>query len=210
MPLKDRLCSVEESMVKKFYFRFTMYGWATIVIDEAHGDLLINSDWGKWCHTWGGGPKNWGAPTFSEFLKSTNPSYIAEKLGYGIETMTMDVDAVELEMKKHIIKRRREGFDITPTQFSASQKEHTRELWEETLEFTEALRSDEGYARHCLITPAMDKEFPIIEEWLTYKPTTEHKFLSDELLPVFLSYLRGEIRGKPSRANSKTSGDRPN
>lgn len=195
--LRDRLRSVEESVVKKFYFRFTHYGWATIVIDDAHGDLLINSDWGKWSHTWGGGPKHWGTPTFTDFLCGTNPWYIAEKLGYGIETMETDVDAMAIEMKKSIIRSRIEGFAIPfNSLYMPSQKEVARELWDETMEFIQALREDEGHARYCCVTEAMNKEFEDLSEWFVYRPQPSFTFLREQLLPVFLSYLRGELDDK--------------
>jgi hypothetical protein len=195
--LSERIVSVVESLVHKYYFRFDMYGWATFVVDGHHGDLLINSDWGKWCHTWGGGPKSWGSPTFIEFLKSTNPDYLANKLGYDTETEEIDAEATRRKMKQHIINRRLEGVCFEVDDFpKPTAKEATRLLWQDMMEFCDALAEDQHFAQYCLVSDALGKEFECMSEWIEHRYTGRHVFLTEQLLPTFLGYLRGDFDGK--------------
>lgn len=188
--LKERLVSVTETMVKKYYFRFSEYGWATIVVDDAHGDLLINSDWGKWCHTWGGGPRSWGYPTFTEFLVSASPDYLANKLGYETETRERDVEATRKRLKD-------QSFELMNHQ--KIDKVLYDELNSDIDEFCEAYEEDESFAVYNKTTELMNEWFDCIHEWFEYRTTYRHAFLIEELLPVFLAYLKGELSNERER-----------
>lgn len=72
-------------------FKYTLrniFGYHVIMIDDEYGDLFIASDRGAFKHWWGVTGR--GTPTLREFLVSTSPSYIADKLSYGLSRWDPD------------------------------------------------------------------------------------------------------------------------
>lgn len=60
-----------------------VWGFHTIMIDDTFGDLLVSSDQGSFKHWWGEVGR--GTKTLREFLVDTSPSYIEDKLSYGLD-----------------------------------------------------------------------------------------------------------------------------
>lgn len=192
--LKDRITGVEKTTAERYHIRFDAFGWATIVISD-QGDMLINSDWGDWCYTWGGGPSYWGKKNFKEFLVSSSPDYLGAKLGYDRETNKLDIEATRKCLRGGIIQTRREnyGSSVMPLGPEEEGKAEARRLWEDVDVFCDALEEGQSYAYHCAISEEMNEFFPELYELLVYNHTPRFRMLIEELLPVFLNILEGEL-----------------
>lgn len=186
--LKDRVSSAYEAGtddVTKYYIRFEPFGWAVFYIDHPLGGLTITSDWGSWSYLWSGGPKQWGHPTFVDFLRDRASSgYLADKLSYGRTRHVPDDDATWKGMAEHIIERRRDR---------NIDKHEAREYWRAAKEFCHHLNDGIEAAYLNSEVDHLSGEFECLHEWVVSRTAPKVVFLREELLPTLLGYLRKEL-----------------
>lgn len=174
---------------------FDQGGWARFDIDSRLGALTISSDWGDWSHVWGGDPKTWGHPTFVEFLKDrASCHYLADKLYYGHNDRdVIDGDASKKPLRAKIVSARRE---------QTIDKWTARHLWDAVDEVTDELDgkpwSDSVWLVLREVTEefgdsTFDEFFPQIHEHIETEPHPRRVLLTKQILPLLISYLRGEI-----------------
>jgi hypothetical protein len=168
---------IEKSLVERYYLKED-WTYADIHISE-DGALFIRSDYGDYTYKWG----SFG-DSFKKFLISINNDYLINKLG-GVNSYIFDYDLTIKEIKKEIIKGRREGLD----------NEVVREIWNEIEELEYTSIKDIFYKI------IMDTQyFDIICDNDPYNIPCQESInpqLSSfikELWPNFIAYLKEEIK----------------
>lgn len=96
-----------------YHFRVTDQpgrgGWALATVNDATGELAIQSDWGSWSNRWGTSPQSLGVPTLTHFIGERGGAhYLADKLTSLEERSFLDADATVAEMRKRLCARRLE------------------------------------------------------------------------------------------------------
>lgn len=86
------------------------FGWANCTVNDATGELTIQSDWGNWSHRWGSDPGNLGAPNLTAFIGGRDDvDYLARKLqreGHAGQRWSAKLTARAL--RRHLCERRLE------------------------------------------------------------------------------------------------------
>jgi len=178
----------ESSVVNRYLFRFKPYSWAIFYIDHEWGGMTINSDWGSWSYNWAGGPTAWGRDTFLEFLQERSSSeYLADKLSYGRTREVPDGPATFASMSERIKELQRDGMN------SATAHDALADV----MRYSEVL-DDAGIdaAYHTDEAQALGEYFDSLHEWTEMKTAPKVVFLIEQMMPMFVGYLRGEV--KPS------------
>lgn len=177
----------ESECVNRYLFRFHPHGWAIFYVDHDWGGLTITSDWGSWSHIWGGGPAQWGRPTFLEFLSDRSScNYLADKLSYGRTRDVPDEKATAEGMKQYLVNlQEQEG--MTPDEMDRAVEAIER--------FTSTLGAD-GYdaAYNTDEAQVLGEYFDCLHEWIMTTTAPKVVFLLEQLLPVFIAHLNGELK----------------
>lgn len=214
--LRGQLAEVEERQTLTIFMTFKSHGWARFNIDGKLGALTIQSDWGDWQHVWGGGPGSWGHPTFTDFLKDrAGCHYLADKLYYGRDDRAViDGDETRKRLFEKILRARR-AEDIG--------KRTARDLWDAVEDVVDEIE-DRPWGDHVWVvwrdaceefgSIAFSEFFHDVHELICSRPHPRMTFLTEQLLPLMVSYLRGEIdgSGRPvaqSVADGHTSPEHP-
>lgn len=185
----------EGVVVDRYWLRFWDAGWAVVYLDR-WGIMTVTSEMGCWAHAWGGGPENWGAPTFEAFVRGADAEYLALKLSHGRKDSVPDPEATAKAMKEHV-----NGLHITPDEADT--------LGEQIDKFCDGLEYNEDVAYLSIRGECdeLNEEFDCIHEWIEYKPAPKFAWLRDQLLPVFLAYLRDELQVQKEDPNG-TQGEK--
>lgn len=109
--------------------------WAICTVNDATGELSIQSDWGNWSHRWGTDPKHLGSPTLTAFIADRSSChYLADKLSpsEGRQAARMfDAEATIAEFRGMVLERRREDAHRTRGRGGFLDRETARHLWDE-------------------------------------------------------------------------------
>lgn len=82
-PLKERLAGTIEGQARFYNFRFEPHGWAIFTVNDATGELHIQSDWGDYSYRWNTAALGHNA-TLTSFLRDAGASdYLVRKLFSG-------------------------------------------------------------------------------------------------------------------------------
>lgn len=83
-------------------------GWANCTVNDATGELSIQSDWGSWTHGWSPDPKVLGAPSLTAFIGSRGDvDYLARKLQReGRDGRRWSVAGTARALRRQLCKRR--------------------------------------------------------------------------------------------------------
>jgi hypothetical protein len=170
--LTDKIRSSVKGVVSRYRVYFENHGWAYMVVDEELGSLYIQSDWGNYAYTWGGGPKNWGNPSFVNFLLTCSPDYLAEKLTYTMDREEVDIEGTRKNLLEHAegtIKNTRKDCVIADINTFCDCMENG--------EPPELAMKDESLEQIFL-------EFDCLHEWILMKPKGWYQILRAELIPA--------------------------
>lgn len=173
----------ESESINRYRFLFA-HGWAIFYVDKAIGLLFVASDWGSWCYFWAGNLDLENKDAFLGFLKESDSSYLATKLFYGQQKEVPDAEKTWEVMATSILKKRLAG---------QLAKDFARLLWDTTREFCDNLDDSMEAAFISCDVYTLQEEFPCLQEWVVMRDSPGFVFLKDELLPIFLGCLRGEI-----------------
>jgi hypothetical protein len=168
-------------------FSFKHCGWAIFTLNDGTGEFSITSDWGNYSHRWNVNHLGGGA-TLTQFIANAGPEYIATKFSYekgeGFREQ-FDPDETFKALKKLIIDERRNY---------AIDKEETRELWDQLVEWGENHLLGATDPNQAIADLSWWEE---LNKWLDcpwdhfcWRPSGAYLFLTQRLLPFFQQYLR--------------------
>jgi hypothetical protein len=205
--MKIEIRNVDIGTALSIFMTFKPGGYALFLIDEQTGTLAIVSDWGKWQHMWGGGPRAWGTKTFVEFLAGRDAghcNYLTDKLHYGRTRMVIDGDATQtaLEARLREVGRMADD-DSTMIRYLADLRTLTHRLdGKDPNEFWHCWGEVDSALRDLL------RNEPIHECIETRWPSSM-TFLNEQILPAFVTYLQGYLDGKHASADQLSHPDQP-
>lgn len=160
---------------------FKPYGWATFVVNDAQGTLIVESDWGSYSYRWGRG--SWlgvDPPDLSAALANNfSLDYVATKL-FGGDYYVYDERATQAAWRRHVLGARRLG--------ELSRRE-ARIAWNhlDTLDFA----SEAGLINDCSHRDPL-AFFHAGEPWncVEHQIAPRYLTLKNQLLPLFREELR--------------------
>ena len=159
-------------------------GWAICTVNDATGELLIQSDWTEACgHRWH--VDHLGCPTLTEFLAQDRGGYYDYLVGKLLPPTRRDrfsPEATVKEMRRRVVKRRRDG-DL--------DRAVARELWDALGELTGHDDVHEFFAHLCEDTEYGDL-FDFGED-AREEPTSEATALTKIILPALVEACRREV-----------------
>jgi hypothetical protein len=187
-PLKLR--SVRRYAAESYHFTFDHWGWVTFIIDDALGELSVQSDWGCWGHRWNPdhlGPSHNGS--LKHFLSHSGRCYVANKLSYCMPTdqrEVPDLETTEEEIKKRILEARR-AREI--------DADDARDLWSDAEYTVSAYESGHDAAYHAM-SDELSNFLEDTWEYFATKDSPNLVILRERLLPFLQDELQKEFSGQ--------------
>ncbi len=181
--------------------------WAICTVNDATGELSIQSDFGNWSHRWGANPKHLGAPNLTAFIADRSSChYLADKLSPsdGRQAARMfDGEATVAEFRGMLIERRREDGQwgsrpATPYRSrSWLDRDTARTLWDELgrLDLDNADAFLRGYYEIEDATKFLTEE-PY--HHLASCPTPAYLVLLHGILPALVEACRARAEADPA------------
>jgi len=197
------LAATGVSTAVAYHFKCTNgMGWAICTINDATGELSVQSDWGTWAYRWnvralGESTTREGCQvTLEEFIGARDPygdpphygpsNYLADKLMPRDQRQEFSEDKTVDEILRRIIERRREEF---------IGADDARELYDAA----KALRSETDL-RDFVNRADEDAELP---QWafdrcedIRYAPTHVYFILRDVIIPALILAVRERLAKK--------------
>lgn len=181
---------IKKKQVEKYIVRKPGNWWALITLDNDHGDIAIQSDWGTWAYVWPYPGR--GDETLKQFLCRAGTGYIKNKFSYdqgGGENYWHKHETEKL-IKKDLLRLRREH---------ECDKEQAREIWEEVESAIENTDSWQHFVERMFDCEAAVKVYGH-ELWeslphkMGYQPRLEA--FMERCWPLFIAELKREIYGQ--------------
>ena len=160
-------------------------GWAICTVNDATGELLIQSDWTEACgHRWN--VNHLGCPTLTEFLAQDRGGYYDYLIGKLLPPDRRERFSAEetvKEMHRRIAQARREG-DLT--------RGAARDLWSDVGDL-EGYDDRDDFYRHLEDDTEYGKHFSNTFEDAREVPTREVVALETIILPALVKACRSEL-----------------
>lgn len=103
-----RLASVTRATTYRLTVDKPLGGWACCTVNDATGELTIQSDWGSWSHRWNVTALG-GGQTLTEFIsRDTSYDYLAHKLMSDDQARCFSPDRTLEHLRERLRERRRE------------------------------------------------------------------------------------------------------
>ncbi len=200
-PLVATVIEIETADSYRFQFQDSRCRWAIFTLNNATGELAIQSDAGQWAHRWsmhGFTEEERKSPKpLTMFLGKCGPEYVLDKLSYTQSKdleQVFDEQATRKAIQGKILELRREG-ELPAimarkawTELKTWMQDHSFENDVERMRAYDDLSID-------LTLKNLATTFHGYELWefFQYKPSHIHDFLYHDLLPFFRDYLNKEV-----------------
>lgn len=176
-------------------------GWAICTVNDATGELTIQSDWGCWSHRWNVAHLGGGA-TLTQFIADrpadrSGVHYLVGKLTSDRDRQ-IDEDATIADCLEVIIRRRREG-DLT--------KDEAREAWDWLVDSKGELAACDTSAtawQYSMPGEVHDALGGAVYECIREEPTTSARVLAESILPALVEACKAAA-GRPAAPAEATT-----
>ena len=182
------------------------FGWALCTINDATGELAIQSDWGSWSNRWD--IDHLGRPSLTHFIADRSDVwYLANKLTGSKERNAFDPDATVIAMRKVLVARRLEEgrcHNDRPSTletrvkrwFASFDEPLTAGIARECWDGLDQLRDCQSEDLFCERFFAVRGSAWITDEpWnhLEHEPTTGYMVLAHSILPALSAACRAQL-----------------
>ena len=171
------LRSVRVSQAIAYHFGFD-HGWAIFTVNDATGELNLQSDWGDYAYRWPARPESLGAENLTAFLVNAraDSDYVARKL-FGGDTTEFDADATAEALRDAIVSRRRKN---------EIDRDVARAAWDELARWGPSSYDD----FHNTPDEISEALYQSAYEYARTCSTGRFLFVRDFLIPLFVDHLR--------------------
>lgn len=192
------------------------FGWALATINDATGELNIQSDWGDFCHRWGHANFGGAGPTLTHFIAGRergwtdrdgtfyNDTYVADKLTSGDDgkrkRRQFSAAKTVATLRERIIEARKESANAARDRFPAHD---AREIWDHLGDIE---HEDNVEEFHRLLYDHADPHGIVVDsdvyESFVYEPTIGYLILRDAIVPALARACTEAIAARDNRAGA--------
>lgn len=184
-----------KTMAEAYSFRFEDgWGWVIFTVNDATGELSIQSDWGDWAHRWN--IDALASPSLKHFLADrADCDYIACKLVPSDQQQIICPESSQKKMRQEILRQRREhdigdfaargAWDAVDNVECDSFDRFHATVSEQLHLALGSLRTDADGSQHF--------DPPTLEDFVVMVDAPRFLKLRDELLPVLVDKLTEEL-----------------
>lgn len=183
-------------------YRFYGRGWALCTVNDATGELLITSDWGKWSHRWN--INHLGVPTLTAFIGDRDSvHYLADKLN-GHRGQELSASKTIKEFRRMLCERRledgRDLADLASVGATSQRKllaaDAAREIWDALGDVDDGHTNSDAFLGE---VATIEGFFCFVDdnphESLVMQMTSGHRALVEIILPPLVEACRSTAAG---------------
>ncbi len=221
MTPKLKLVSVSSAVTYRFEPEGREFGWALCTVNDATGELSIQSDWGNWSHRWNTNPSHLGAPTLTHFIADREAwDYLAAKLLGRRNCHEWDPAATVREFRKRLVESRLErgrSYARVPQCLRSPSylepihpagrilsRETAREMWDllgdlehacDSREFLDRFMADDD-----LCFWVSERPFDELQE----RTSRDYEILAKSILPALISACAARVQSVATQPEVRT------